>query len=205
MLAGDVVARYGSEPARYWGLSGSYRSQVSFGEDALEDSRQGYERWRTFLLAARHALGDDMPERPMAPRRPLDESIGDEFVNRFVAAMDDDFNSAEAFAAIHDLVREGNRRLEAVQTGSAEDRVSLTAIAGSFLELTSVLGFEFDTPDGASGEVVAGLIDYLLELREQARVEKAFERADSIRAKLLELGVTVEDTPSGPRWRLGGG
>jgi cysteinyl-tRNA synthetase len=205
VLAGDVVARYGSEPARYWGLSGSYSSQVTFGEAALDDARQGYERWRTFLLAARHALGEDMPERPLAPRRPLDGSIEDEYVQRFVEAMDDDLNSAEAFAAIHDLVREGNRRLEAVQTGSSGERADLIAIAGSFLELTSVLGFEFDAPEGASNELVAGLIEYLLELREQARAEKAFERADSIRAKLLELGVTVEDTPSGPRWRLGGG
>ena len=205
VLAGDVVARYGGEPARYWGLSGSYRSQVTFSESALDDARQGYERWRTFLLAARHALGDDMPDPPMAPRRPLDEGIDDEHVARFVDAMDDDLNSAEAFAAIHDLVREGNRRLEAAQTGSSEDRAALIAIAGTFLELTSVLGFEFDASEGASGELVAGLIDYLLELREQARAEKAFERADAIRAKLLELGVTVEDTPAGPRWRLGGG
>jgi cysteinyl-tRNA synthetase len=205
VLATDVIARFGGEPARYWGLSGSYRSQVSFGEAALEDARQGYERWRTFLHAARHALGDDMPETPHGTRRPVDEGIDDGHVARFVTAMDADLNSAEAFAVVHDLVREGNRRLEDVQTGSIEDRAALGELTATFLELTSLMGFEFDAEGEGSGELTTGLIDYLLELRERARAEKAFERSDSIRAKLLELGVTVEDTPAGPRWRLGGG
>jgi cysteinyl-tRNA synthetase len=205
VLAGDVVAEYGGEPTRYWALSASYRSQVTFGEAALDDARQGYERWRTFLLAARHALRDDMPERPASARRPLDESIHDAYVGRFVAAMDDDFTSAEAYAAIHELVREANRRLEGAQTGSLDDRASLQSLTSAFLELTSVLGFEFDAGRGPSWGLAVGLIEYLLELREGARAEKDFERSDAIRAKLAELGVTVEDTPSRPRWRLDGG
>lgn len=205
VLAGDVVAEYGGEPTRYWALSASYRSQVTFGEAALDDARQGYERWRTFLLAARHALRDDMPERPASARRPLDESIHDAYVDRFVAAMDDDFTSAEAYAAIHELVREANRRLEGAQTGSLDDRASLQSLTSAFLELTSVLGFEFDAGRGPSWGLAVGLIEYLLELREGARAEKDFERSDAIRAKLAELGVTVEDTPSRPRWRLDGG
>jgi cysteinyl-tRNA synthetase len=205
VLAGDVVDLYGGEQTRYWALSASYRSQVSFGETALDDAQQGYERWRTFLYSARHALGAEMPERPALARRPLEETIDDEFVARFVGAMDDDFNSAEAFASIHELVTAANRRLEGVHAGSTEDRAGLVTLARSFLELTSVLGFGFDGSEGASSELLAGLVGYLLELREQARGEKAFARADAIRSRLLELGVTVEDTPAGPRWRLGGG
>ena len=118
--------------------------------------------------------------------------------------MDDDFNTAEAFASIHELVKAANRRLEGVHAGSTEDRAGLVSLTRSFLELTSVLGFGFDA-EGPSSELLAGLVGYLLELREQARGEGLFARADAIRSRLLELGVTVEDTPAGPRWRLGGG
>jgi cysteinyl-tRNA synthetase len=70
-----------------------------------------------------------------------------------------------------------------------------------FIELTGVLGLDF-APAEVSSELVGGLVEYLLALREQARVEKAFDRADGIRDKLIELGVSVEDTPAGPRWRV---
>jgi cysteinyl-tRNA synthetase len=207
-LAGDVVKTFGGEPVRYWALSGSYRSQVMFSEETLKDSTAAYDRWRTFYFAARHALGDDMPAIARVTVRPFDseieDGVGAAFVRRFVTAMDEDFNSPEAFASIHDLVREANRALEPAQRGESDARSDLLVFAESFVELTSLLGFEFDAGAGSS-RLLAGLVEYLLDLREEARREKAFERADGIRAKLGELGVTIEDTPAGPRWRLGAG
>ena len=207
-LAGDVVKTFGGEPVRYWALSGSYRSQVTFSEETLKDSAAAYDRWRTFYFAARHALGDDMPAAARVTVRPFDseieDGVGTTFLRRFVSAMDEDFNSPEAFASIHDLVREANRVLEPAQRGESDARADLLVFAESFVELTSLLGFEFDAGAGSS-RLLAGLVEYLLDLREEARREKAFERADGIRAKLGELGVTIEDTPAGPRWRLGAG
>jgi cysteinyl-tRNA synthetase len=206
--AGDVVKTFGGEPVRYWALSGSYRSQVMFSEETLKDSAAAYDRWRTFYLAARHALGDDMPAIARLMVRPFDseieDGVGAAFVRRFVTAMDEDFNSPEAYASIHDLVREANRVLEPAQRGESDARADLLGFAESFVELTSLLGFEFNAGAGSS-RLLAGLVEYLLDLREEARREKAFERADGIRAKLGELGVTIEDTPAGPRWRLGAG
>ena len=205
-LASDVLASYPGEVVRYWSLGGSYRSQVSFSDHALADARAAHGRWRTFVEAARHALGDAMPQQHQTRRRDIGaeafEGDGGPFVRRFVEAMDDDFNSAEALAAVHDLVREANRRLESVQGGEPND--SLVALADAFLEMTGVLGFDFPTEAAGSG-LLGELIDYLLELREKARVEKAFERADEIRARLSSLGVAIEDTSSGPRWRISGG
>jgi cysteinyl-tRNA synthetase len=202
-LAGEVAAHFGGERTRYWALSGSYRSQVAFTPEALDDAGQGYERLRTFLFAVRHALGPDMPDGPTVSRRPVDIDVEPEHVRRFVEAMDDDLNSPEAFAALHDLVREANRLLEPAQRGDADARRAVAELTDQFLELTQLLGLSFDS--GAdSAELSGRLIDYLLELREQARREKAFERADQIRSRLTELGVTVEDTPAGPRWRVGG-
>jgi cysteinyl-tRNA synthetase len=202
--ARDVARMYPREAVRYWGLSASYRSQVVFSEDALDDAVAAYDRWRTFIHSARHALGDRFPVTTASPLRPLDAEISDEYIARFVAALDDDFNSAEAYAAVHEIVGEANKRLEGVQRGDAGDADALVELAKSFVEMTVVLGFEFQM-DSISSELLGGLIDYLLELREQARTEKAFDRADAIRARLTELGVAVEDTPAGPRWRLGAG
>ena len=207
-LASDVLARYPGEVVRYWALGGSYRSQVTFSDGALADAQGAYQRWRTFLAAARHALGDDFPQPPDPSRRRVGsdrfDGDGEAYVQRFVEAMDDDFNSAQALAAIHDLVREGNGALEGRQSGDTKDGQLLVALSEAFLEMTGVLGFDFPS-DAVDSELLGGLIDYLLELREQARSDKSFERADEIRDKLSSLGVAIEDTPSGARWRISGG
>jgi cysteinyl-tRNA synthetase len=208
VLAHDVVEQYGGETARYWMLSSSPRSQAVFSEDTIDDAARSLERWRTFLEAARHALGDDAPSASSSYARPLSdpapEGVGAEFVSRFLSAMDDDFNSAEAFAAIHDLVREGNRLIEGSQRGDEAERKTLAGLVEVFLELTTVLHFRLESKADES-KLVGGLVEYLLELREGARAEKAFERADEIRGRLIELGVAIEDTPAGPRWRVSGG
>jgi cysteinyl-tRNA synthetase len=203
VFARDVMDRFGGEPTRYWALSGSYRTQVVYSEQALEDATLAYERWNQFLVAARHVLGEDTPAAPDRPQRPLGNDVVDASVVRFIDAMDDDFNSAEAFATVHDLVRESNRLVDGAQRGDADDRKQLIEKTGHFLELTSVLGFRFAQPE-VSSQLSAALIKYLLELREQARSDQAFDRADAIRAKLGELGITVEDTPAGARWRVDG-
>ena len=200
-LAHDLLEIYPGEVLRYWALSGSYRSQPVFSEGALEDATQSYERWKTFLVSARHALGDEMPDRPVAPVRPIAEPLTDDPLARFIAALDDDFNSAEAFAVVHEVVGEGNKAIELVTRGEAGAREQLTSLASTVLELSVVLGFDYPSAGGDS-ELVGGLIEYLLALREQARADKAFDRADEIRNKLVELGVTIEDTPAGARWRV---
>jgi cysteinyl-tRNA synthetase len=72
-----------------------------------------------------------------------------------------------------------------------------------FHELTNVLNFRLESRVDDS-ELVGGLVEYLLELRESARSERAFARADEIRDRLTQLGVSIEDTPAGPRWRVSG-
>jgi cysteinyl-tRNA synthetase len=198
VLAHDLLTRYDGEVLRYWILAGSYRSQAAFTEEALDDARASYGRWKTFAESARHALGEALPP-PAAPTRTASEDPDDPYVARFVEAMDDDFNSAEAFAVVHDLVKEGNRTLAAGDAGTDD----LTPLAATFSELTGVLGFRFPAGADTSG-VVGGLLDFLLEMREEARAEKAYARSDAIRDRLAALGVTIEDTPSGPRWRMGG-
>ena len=200
-LARDVVAEYPGEVTRYWALTGSYRSQVVFSEVALDDASQAYDRLKTFVVAARHVLGEDMPARtPVSRDEDAIETSG--YITRFIDAMDNDFNSAEALGVVHDLVRAGNKAIEGAQRDDDAARSELKMLVMDFLELTDVLGLSFADAVGSS-ELLDGLVSYLLDLREQARTEKAFDRADAIRDKLIELGVAVEDTPAGPRWRVG--
>jgi cysteinyl-tRNA synthetase len=200
VMARDVAERYPGEVARLWAMTGSYRSQIVFSEASLTDAANAYDRWKIFLDSARHALGPAMPERPAAPVRTDVPSEG--YVGRFIEAMDDDFNSAAALATVHDLVSEANKVLDEARGDDAAASATLMDLTAQFLEITSVLGFAFADESGGSA-LVGGLLDYLLELREQARAEKAFERADGIRSRLEDLGVVVEDTSSGPRWRIG--
>jgi cysteinyl-tRNA synthetase len=196
VLAKDAVERFGGEPVRYWALMSSYGSQPAFSEAALSDAVAAFDRWRTFYQAAGRVLGDEMPGADPVVR---DERGSDELPQhaaRFIAAMDDNFNSAEAFAAVHELVREGNKQMDG-------DREELRSLVGSFVELTTVLGFHFESSVDQGG-LVPGLVDLLLELRETARTEKAFERSDLIRDRLNEMGVVIEDTASGPRWHVAG-
>ncbi|HVF52061.1 MAG TPA: cysteine--tRNA ligase [Actinomycetota bacterium] len=207
VLAKDAVATFGGDALRYWALASSYRSQSVYSLDALEDAVQSWARWKTFYESSTHALGEEMPARPAGPRRPEsdDASVSGGFLRDFIASMDDDLSSSQAFAAIHSLVRAGNKLLEGAQTGDTGAVEELGDLVMQFLEMTAVLGFEFDATTSASGvdaELTNGLIGYLLELRDRAREERAFDRADDIRDRLAGLGVEVEDTASGPRWRL---
>ena len=204
VLVRDVLERYSGAETRYWVLTSSYRSQAVFTSAALEDAKQAYERLANFLAVAGHLLGDDMPSSPTEPRRPVESDLSHDeepFLARFVAAMDDDFNSAGALAVLHDLVRSGNKVIEDLQRGNDDSRKPLIGHVDNFLEMAWVLNLPFEV-DSASTELTGDLIDFLLQLRDQARDEKAFERADAIRAKLQELGVAIEDTPTGPRWRI---
>ena len=203
VLVRDLLEQYSGMVARYWVLTASYRTQASFTEAALEDARQAYERLENFLDVSRHALGAEMPSEPAASRRPNGEPIEDDdgWIQRFVQAMDDDFNSAGALAVIHDLVRAGNKLVNEVQNGQEEARKPLRKHVELFLEMTQVLNIGFEQRSVAS-ELTGDLISFLLELREQARAEKAFERADAIRTRLQDLGIAVEDTPAGPRWKV---
>jgi cysteinyl-tRNA synthetase len=203
VLTAEIVERFDPEAVRYWALMGSYRSQVTFSEATLNDATQAYSRWATFLTAARHALGDDAPA-DLVTHRPIDPAEGEplpQYVARAVEGLDDDFNSAAAFAAIHDLVREANRSIEGAQLNEPEAKKTLSGLLEQFLELTHLFGFGF--PRATEGtEILGALVEYLLELREDARKEKSFDRADAIRERLVEIGVAVEDTPAGPRWRI---
>jgi len=118
----------------------------------------------------------------------------------FVEAMDEDFNTPRALAALFDLSREINRHLGEQKQVSAE---LLKKVYDGFFELGKVLGlFQKERAKKVSEKMVNDLMSLLVGLRENLRHKGDFELSDEIRAKLRKLGVVVEDTSEGSKWKL---
>lgn len=181
----DVLKHYDAETVRYFLMSGHYRSQLNYGEENLNQARAALERLYTAL---RHT------DRTVAA------AGGDEFDARFRAAMDDDFNTPEAYSVLFDMAREVNRL-------KGENNDAANALAAKLREIANVLGILQQDPEqflqsGAqtnADEVTE--IEYWVQARADARKEKNWVQADIARDKLNELGVIVEDGPQGSTWR----
>jgi cysteinyl-tRNA synthetase len=177
----EVVDRHGADAFRLFVLSGSYRKPLNYTEEGVRGNHRGAER----LRAAARRPGRGESGRTLAPAP---------YRERFIAAMDDDLNTAAAIAVLFELATEINRARDA---GDAiEDAQSM------LLELAGVLGLCLEETES---EAVAAqpFIDLLVEIRRDLRAAKQYQLADQIRARLGDLGVTLEDSPSGTTWRIG--
>ncbi|MGL5396978.1 MAG: cysteine--tRNA ligase [Shewanella sp.] len=179
----DVLGHYDAETVRYFLLSGHYRSQINYSEENLKQARAALERLYTAIKDV------DLTVAP-AP--------AEEFVAKFKAAMDDDFNTPEAYSVLFDMVREINRL-------KLTDMAEASALAVSMKQLADVLGLLHQSPDaffkgeGSDDEVAE--IEALIVERNRARAEKDWPAADVARNRLNELGVVLEDGPTGTTWR----
>jgi len=121
----------------------------------------------------------------------------------FEAAMNDDFNTPGALAEIFTFIREINTQTKDVG-GAAVLREALSVLS----ELVGILGIDLEVREtaedsGASTEALKGVVEFLLDLREEARKGKDFAKADQIRDRLAQLGITIADTKDGPTWKMG--
>ncbi|GIU17551.1 cysteine--tRNA ligase [Shewanella sp. MBTL60-007] len=179
----DVLGHYDAATVRYFLLSGHYRSQLNYSEDNLKQAKSALERIYTAL-------------------KDLDLSVeaapAEEFVAKFKLAMDDDFNTPEAYSVLFDMVREINRL-------KATDMAQASALGVALKELGDVLGIlgqDVDTffkGEGSDDEVAQ--IEALIAERNRARAEKDWPAADVARDGLNALGVVLEDGPEGTTWR----
>lgn len=179
----DVLGHYDAETVRYFLLSGHYRSQLNYSEDNLKQARSALERLYT-------AIKDVDLTVAAAP--------AEEFIAKFKAAMDDDFNTPEAYSVLFDMVRDINRL-------KLTDMAQASALAVTLKQLADVLGLLSQEPEaffqgGGSDDEVAE-IEALIVERNRARTEKDWAAADVARNRLNELGVELEDGPSGTTWR----
>lgn len=181
----DVLQHYDAETVRYFLMSGHYRSQLNYGEDNLNQARAALERLYTAL---RHT---DTGAQPAG---------GEAFEARFRAAMDDDFNTPEAYSVLFDMARDVNRL-------KSEDKAAADGLAARLRELANVLGILQQDPElflqsGAqtNNDEVAE-IEQLIKMRNDARQAKDWAQADVARDRLNALGIVLEDGPQGTTWR----
>lgn len=179
----DFLKKYHPEILRYFNLASHYRSPVEFTDDNIQTAAQGLERMYTAL-------------RGLKPREPATHTHYEE---RFIEAMNDDFNTPLALSVLFDLVREMNRLRE-------QNLAEAETLAGLLLKLGHILGVLYEAPEQyLQGSEIESLdkhkIDTLIKERENARLSKNWARSDEIRAELAKLGVVLEDTKDGTLWR----
>ncbi len=180
----DVAEKYGYEPIRYMMVSCQYRSPINYSYEVIEQAKNSLER----LYTCRDNID-------FALKNAADGGEVPEFIEKrkqeFIAAMDDDLNTADALAAIFMLVRDINTLI-----AEGAGKASLEACADMFDQLTGVLGLVYNRKT----EALDSDIEALIEQRTAARKAKDFKTADEIRDKLKAMGIVLEDTPQGVKW-----
>ena len=175
----EALDFYEPQSLRLFFLSSHYRSPLFYSEESVRSQERAMQR----LRQAANASSEDGPQ--------LDAT---QYRERFIEAMDDDLNTPRALASLFDLVREINRGRE---SGS-----NVSAAQDTLRELAGVLGLELDEPQ-VEGAEAAPFIQTLVDVRTELRAARQFQLADSIRERLTELGVTLEDSVEGTTWRQG--
>jgi cysteinyl-tRNA synthetase len=182
----EVIKRVRGIELRWYLGSAHYRSMLEFSFEALDESATAFRRIENFLKRAEEVVGD------------IHTVIADEFA----AVMNDDLSVPQGLALISEWLRNGNTAL------TSGDKGEIAKNASHIRGALSILGCDpFDPAfGGGSGadltSAVDALIALLLEQREAARARKDFAAADSIRDRITAMGISIEDTPQGPRWSI---
>lgn len=186
----DVAEKYGYEPIRYLMISAHYRSPINYSVEMIEQSKSSLER----LYNARENLEFYLENAEDATQE-VDEkvySLLEERKSRFIEAMDDDLNTADALAAVFELVRD----IFAIVIEEKASKEAANRTLDVFDELVDVLGLLYNKRDKS----LDAEVEELIENRNEARKAKDWAKADAIRDELKNMGILIEDTPQGVKW-----
>ena len=187
----EISEQYDLQVLRFFMLSAHYRSPLNFSAELMEASKNGLERILNATDNLKHLIASVAAEEMSAEEKEA-FSKTDAYVEEFEKAMDDDFNTADALAAVFELVKFANTN---VQEGSSKE------FAGHTLEvmtkLCDVLGLTLEKKE----EILDEEIENLIAERQAARKAKDFARADEIRGLLLDKGIELKDTREGVKWK----
>ncbi|HJA67892.1 MAG TPA: cysteine--tRNA ligase [Candidatus Mediterraneibacter cottocaccae] len=187
----EISEKYDLQVLRFFMLSAHYRSPLNFSAELMEAAKSGLERIVTAAENLKFLLGnagtDSLTEEE---KENLEKAAA--FTGSFEKAMEDDFNTADAIAAVFDLVKFIN-----TTAGSGSSKEYLNALYAQMKKLTDVLGIIIERKE----EILDADIEALIEQRQAARKAKDFATADRIRDELLEKGIILEDTREGVKWK----
>ncbi len=194
LTARAALQKYPAKAIRLFMLSAHYRSPINFSEESLNQSLGAVERLENCWSDLEHARKNRKTTSDGS--RNEFESLFKEFEDRFITAMDDDFNTAAALGVLFEAVKTVNTYLKETQT---LEESFLELAAEFFRKIDSVLGVL--GLDAAAGEEDAAEIEALIAERNAARKNKDFKRSDAIRDDLAARGILLEDTPDGTKWK----
>lgn len=187
----EIFSKYDPMVVRFFLLSTHYRSPISFSYQNLDEAMEAYNRicqiWDELNFLMQKV---EEPEDNVEVEETVDELI--EYRSKFFESMDDDFNTASAIGAVFELIKYIHEEIKK----EIIDKGSLSSMKNLLSEFLNVLGIKLSEKGNLATEV-----EGLIKEREDARKNKDFEKADSIRKKLEELDIILEDTPYGTRWR----
>jgi len=187
----EFLSKHEGDVMRMLVLTGNYRGPLAFTDEAIDSAEKGLERLMSGLRPASAAAGGLAAEAASALASQAEEAR-----EAFMAAMDDDFNTAGALSHLFELTRAVNT---ARDSGATE--AQLEPAQGTLRELSGVLGLRLAEKTGSSG--ADEFVDLLVEVRSQVREQKLWALSDTIRDRLKELGVVIEDSKDGTSWRWG--
>ena len=216
----DLAARQSGERIRFFLLRTHYRSTVLFNEEELEEAGAGLDGFYRLFKRYQRITGDDAyaldfpTQRLAADAHPLAGDVdalrtASNCREKFLAAMDDDFNTGGAIAELFELAKLANRLcdegdLEGSGKDSANDVAVFVAIIRTIKELAALLGLFLSPPAATSGQddAVDGVLQLVVDLRAEARTQKDFATADTIRDALAANQISLEDRAGGTEWEV---
>jgi cysteinyl-tRNA synthetase len=187
----EIAEKYDLQVLRFFMLSAHYRSPLNFSADLMDAAKSGLERIRNAADHLRHLEENAAGEMTAEEQKLYDESR--KYVDKFEASMEDDFNTADAIAAIFEYVKFCNTH--ASETSSRE---FADALYQRLVRLTDILGILVEPEEE---EFLDSDIEALIQERQEARASKNFARADEIRDQLKERGIILKDTREGVTWQ----
>lgn len=185
----DISEKYDLQVLRFFMLSAHYRSPLNFSADLMESSKNGLERILTAVDKLKSLEASAKTEGLLEKE---DKNQVNALVEKYEAAMDDDFNTADAISAIFELVKLSNSTTD--EESSLE---YVTLLKNTIEKLCDILGIITEKEE----VILAEEIEAMIAARQQARKDKDFALADEIRGKLLNQGIVLEDTREGVKWK----
>lgn len=187
----DISEKYDLQVLRFFMLSAHYRSPLNFSAELMEAAANGYDRIVTSVGNLNYLMENASSETMSGEEKKLAEEA-DAYVAGFEEAMDDDFNTADAIAAIFELVKFANTNAR-----EQHSREFLQCLKEKIVTLSDICGLIVEKKQ----EMLDSDIEALIEERQAARKARNFSRADEIRNELLDKGIILEDTREGVKWK----
>ena len=188
----EAAEAYGYENIRIFMLMSHYRSPLNYSGDVLVQSKNALERLKT-AKGTLEFISNNGSDAVKSEEQGFIDSLP-RYRERFIDALDDDFNTADAISVLFELARESN----ALAASATPSKVFAKTALDMFSELAGVLGLFYSE---AGGDTLGGEIEALIQARQSARKEKNWSEADRIRDRLSEMGIVLEDTPQGVKWK----